>query len=233
MWRSATLGLTGWLQDTQKIWKSVSSSPSLTFREKKSIVQDSVTCLQCLQQCKYHAGTMVMMNSDLFVVLYDLLFGLSYDALQLVETFFHFSESHASWLLLTADSLQKFLGLFFCNARALLPLLDTLGQDLVDSTGKTKRHNCSESNLIHTTLYNCDVFPGLLGSELHAAVIRAVFGVGACSFDTSGSEALSGSSSFSDLWPLAVSHPVPVLLFGFVLPRLILLFLMNENKVLT
>lgn len=153
MWRSATLGLTGWLQDTQKIWKSVSSSPSLTFREKKSNVQDAVMCLQCLQQRKCHAGTMVMMISDLFVMLYDLLFGLSYDALQLVEAFFHFGESHASWLLLTADSLQKFLGLFFCDARALLPLLDTLGQDLVDSTGKTKRHKCSESNLIHTTLY--------------------------------------------------------------------------------
>lgn len=94
------------------------------------------------------------------------------------------------------------------------------------------RHFQGLSNLLHTTLYSCKAFPGLLGSELHAAVIRAVFGVGACSFDTSGSETLSGSSAVPNLCPLTVFHPVAVLLFGFVLPRLILLFLMNENKVL-
>lgn len=101
--------------------------------------------LQCLQQCKCHAETMVVMTSHLFIVLYDLLFGLSDDTLQLMEPFFHLSESQASRLLLTADSLQKFLALFLCNARALLPLLDALGQDLIDSTGKTKRHKYSES----------------------------------------------------------------------------------------
>lgn len=170
----------------------------------------------------------IAMTSHLFIMLYDLLLGLGDDALQLVKPFLHFGESHASRLLLAADALQKFLPLFLSDARALLPLLNALRQDLADATSKKikVRNDQNLSDLLGD--YNADLFPVLLGSELHTAAVRAVFGVDTCSFDTSGSETLSGPSAVSNLCPLAVSHPVPVLLFGFVLPGLILLFLTNR-----
>lgn len=120
---------------------------------------------------------MVMMISHLFIVLYDLLFGLSDDTLQLMEPFFHLSESQASWLLLTADSLQKFLALFFCNARALLPLLDTLGQDLIDSTGKTKKlfRICLISYLIYNKYFQVYLAASFMpqSSEQYLELVRA------------------------------------------------------------
>lgn len=66
------------------------------------------------------------MTSHLFIMLYDLLLGFGDDALQLVKPFLHISESHASRLLLAANALKKFLPLFLCDARALLPLLNAL-----------------------------------------------------------------------------------------------------------
>ncbi len=57
------------------------------------------------QDADINALDYVYEGPHLFIVMHILLFGFSNDAFQLVEAFLHFSESHASWLLLTADSL--------------------------------------------------------------------------------------------------------------------------------
>lgn len=57
------------------------------------------------QDADTNALDYVYEGPHLFIVMHNLLFGFSNDAFQLVEPFLHFSESHASWLLLTADSL--------------------------------------------------------------------------------------------------------------------------------
>lgn len=70
--------------------------------------------------------------SYLFVMLHDLLLCLSDDALQLMETFLHIGKPCPGQLLLAPDAFQKFLSLLLGDARALLPLLDTLRKDLID-----------------------------------------------------------------------------------------------------
>lgn len=72
------------------------------------------------------------MSSYLLVVLYDLLFCLSDDSFQLMETFLHVREPGPGELLFTPDAFQELLTLFLCDAGALLPLLDTLREDLID-----------------------------------------------------------------------------------------------------
>lgn len=74
-------------------------------------------------------------------MLYDLLLGFSDDALELVKPFLHVSKSHPCRLLLAADALQKFLPLFLSDARALLPLLNALRQDLTDAASKKKKRS--------------------------------------------------------------------------------------------
>lgn len=56
----------------------------------------------------------------------------------------------------------------------------------------------------------------LLGGQLHAAVLRAVFGVGSCSLHTVRSQALTLTSAISQIPPLAVPASVFVLLLLLV-----------------
>lgn len=55
------------------------------------------------------------------------------DGLQLMESALHFLKASAGALLLTADPFKQLLAVLFSDAGALLPLLDTLGKDLIDS----------------------------------------------------------------------------------------------------
>ena len=80
-------------------------------------------------------------NPHLLVVLCALLFGLDDDALQLVEAALHVGEAHACLLLLAPDALQLLLAQLLCDAWALLPLLDALGQNLVDAAEPRTQHN--------------------------------------------------------------------------------------------
>lgn len=78
---------------------------------------------------------------DLLVVLDLLLFGHSNDAFQFVETLLHQSEAQPSCLLLLSDAFQLPPPHFLSNAGALLPLLDPLWEDLIDTTvGHTKQN---------------------------------------------------------------------------------------------
>lgn len=61
-------------------------------------------------------------------------------------------------------------------------------------------------------------FPPLLGSQLHAAVLGAVLGVGPGSLHAAGPQALAEASAVSWLAPLAVLHSIPVFLLLFVAP---------------
>lgn len=78
------------------------------------------------------------------MVLDLLLFGVSNDAFQLVETFLHHREAEPCRLLLLPDSLQLSPPHLLGNTWTLLPLLDPLGEDLIDTTegqrgGETRR----------------------------------------------------------------------------------------------
>lgn len=65
-----------------------------------------------------------------------LLLGVSDDGLQLVEALLHQREAEPRRLLLLPDSLQLPPAHFLSHAWTLLPLLDPLGEDLVDATGQ-------------------------------------------------------------------------------------------------
>lgn len=69
----------------------------------------------------------------LLVLLNHLLLGLGDDALQFVEAAFHLCETQPSVLLVPTNALQLLLPVLLCDAGTLLPLLDALGEDLVDS----------------------------------------------------------------------------------------------------
>lgn len=74
------------------------------------------------------------------LVLLDLLqFGVGDDAFQLVETFLHHGEPQSGRLLLPSDPFQLPSTHLLCDARALLPLLDPLRQDLIDTTEKVTK----------------------------------------------------------------------------------------------
>lgn len=129
MCRSATFGLTGWLQDTQKICRSVSSlSPSFTCGEMKEASASARPPPKRLG-----AG------AHLLVLLHVLLLGLGDDALQFVEASLHLGEAQPGALLLPPDAFQLLLAVLLGDAGALLPLLDALREDLVDATGKQKK----------------------------------------------------------------------------------------------
>lgn len=68
----------------------------------------------------------------LLVLTHSLLLRSQNDGLELVESALHFLETGAGALLLTADAFQELLAVLFGNAGALLPLLDALGEDLID-----------------------------------------------------------------------------------------------------
>ena len=73
-------------------------------------------------------------TSYLLVQLHHLLLGLGDDALQLMKASLHLSEAQAGVLLISTDSLQLLLAVLLGNAGALLPLLDTLREDLINPT---------------------------------------------------------------------------------------------------
>ena len=56
-----------------------------------------------------------------------------------MEALLHVSEAHAGRLLVAADAFQQLLALLLGDAGALLPLLDPLGQDLIDTTAQRGR----------------------------------------------------------------------------------------------
>lgn len=123
MCRSATLGLTGWLQETQKICRSVSSpsaSPTCGATDRR-VRAEAAPC-----------GTPPCGTPHLFVLLDLLLLGVGDDGLQLVETFLHQREAEPGGLLLLPDPLQLPPPHLLCHAGTLLPLLDPLGEDLKD-----------------------------------------------------------------------------------------------------
>lgn len=65
-----------------------------------------------------------------------LLLGISDDGLQLVEALLHQREAEPRRLLFLPDSLQLPPAHLLGHAWTLLPLLDPLGEDLVDATGQ-------------------------------------------------------------------------------------------------
>lgn len=68
-------------------------------------------------------------------MLLDLLqFGVGNDTFKLVEAFLHHCEAHPRRLLLLPDALQLPAPDLLSDAGALLPLLDPLGEDLIDTT---------------------------------------------------------------------------------------------------
>lgn len=81
----------------------------------------------------------VLLETHILILLDHLLLGFGNDALELVETALHLGEAHPCGLLLLADALQLFFALFLSDAGALLPLLDTLREDLIDPTAEIGR----------------------------------------------------------------------------------------------
>lgn len=73
-----------------------------------------------------------MLAAHLLVLLNSLLLRFGDDALEFVEASLHLSEAQPGVLLVPSDALQLFLAVLLGNAGALLPLLDTLWEDLVD-----------------------------------------------------------------------------------------------------
>lgn len=71
-------------------------------------------------------------SSHLLVLLNRLLLGLSNDPLKFMEASLHVREAQPGILLLPADALQLLLAMLLCDAGTLLPLLDTLREDLID-----------------------------------------------------------------------------------------------------
>lgn len=60
-----------------------------------------------------------------------------------MKSVLHFGEAHASCLLFLANSLQLLPSLLFSNTWTLLPLLNTLWKNLVDSAAKPERTQTS------------------------------------------------------------------------------------------
>lgn len=57
-----------------------------------------------------------------------------------MEASLHLGEAQPGVLLLPPDALQLFLAVLLSDARALLPLLDALGKDLIDPTVENKSY---------------------------------------------------------------------------------------------
>lgn len=73
------------------------------------------------------------MLAHLLILTHSLLLGTCNDGLELMESALHFLKAGAGALLLTANTFKQLLAMFFSNTRALLPLLDALGEDLIDA----------------------------------------------------------------------------------------------------
>lgn len=72
--------------------------------------------------------------SYLLVMLDLLQFGIGDDAFELMKSFLHQSEAKPGRLLLLPDSLQLSPPHLLSNTGTLLPLLDPLREDLIDTT---------------------------------------------------------------------------------------------------
>lgn len=73
------------------------------------------------------------MLAHLLILAHSLLLGTCNDGLELMESALHFLKAGAGTLLLTANAFQQLLAMFLSNTGALLPLLDALGEDLIDA----------------------------------------------------------------------------------------------------
>lgn len=78
--------------------------------------------------------TTAHMLAYFFILAHSLLLGTQNDGLQLMKSALHLLKAGAGTLLLTADAFKQLLAVLLSNAGALLPLLDALGEDLVDAT---------------------------------------------------------------------------------------------------
>lgn len=74
----------------------------------------------------------IVQAAHLLILLDHLLLGLGDDAFKFMEAPLHLCESQSGILLFPADALQLFLTMLLSDARTLLPLLDALGEDLID-----------------------------------------------------------------------------------------------------
>lgn len=108
------------------------------------------------QAAELSENTDRLLLAHLLILLNRLLLGLGDDALQFVEASFHIGEAQSSVLLLPADALQLLLPVLLGNAGTLLPLLDTLGEDLIDPAvdQKVNAFHCSNLNSIRISLYD-------------------------------------------------------------------------------
>lgn len=71
--------------------------------------------------------------AHLLILTDSLLLGTKDDGLKFMESALHFLKAGAGTLLLAADTFEQLLPMLLSNAGTLLPLLDALGEDLVDA----------------------------------------------------------------------------------------------------
>lgn len=73
------------------------------------------------------------MLTHLLILTDSLLLGTKNDGLKFMESALHLLKAGTGTLLLTANTFQQLLPVLLSNAGTLLPLLDALGEDLVDA----------------------------------------------------------------------------------------------------
>lgn len=71
-----------------------------------------------------------------FIFAHSLLLATQNDGLKFMEIALYVLQASLGVLLLTLDALKHFLAMLLSNTGALLPLLNALGQDLIDATGR-------------------------------------------------------------------------------------------------
>lgn len=75
-------------------------------------------------------------STHLLILAYSLLLATQNDGLKFMVLTLQVLQVGVDILLLTDDFLEHFLAILLSNAGAVLPLLDTLGQDLIDASGR-------------------------------------------------------------------------------------------------
>lgn len=79
--------------------------------------------------------------THLFIFAHRLLLATLNDGLKFMEMALYVLQAGVGVLLFTVDALEHFLAMLLSNARALLPLLDALGQDRIDAAGRGDSKN--------------------------------------------------------------------------------------------
>lgn len=75
--------------------------------------------------------------THLLIIVHKLLLAMPQnDGLKFTEMMLRFLQVGLGVLLLMMDELEHFLLMLFCDAGALLPLLDALGQDFINAAGR-------------------------------------------------------------------------------------------------